>query len=135
QLHDDEELAVDDVVALQGEDVGVAYGLDAAERLQLLLGALPLVAGLLEVAVDELDGLEQPARGLGLPDFTEAAAAQALDEPVAGDGLSVTFDPHRHGSALGSGWGVRFREASLHCLGAGGGARGSAPSSPTIALR
>ena len=29
QLHDDQELAVDDVVAFEGEDVGVADGLDA----------------------------------------------------------------------------------------------------------
>ena len=39
QLHDDDELAVDDVVAFERQDVGVADRLDAAERLEFLLGA------------------------------------------------------------------------------------------------
>ena len=33
QLHDDEQLTVDDVVAFQRQDVGMANGFDAAERL------------------------------------------------------------------------------------------------------
>src|SRR5262249_15198264 len=100
QLHDDHELAVDDVEAFQGQDVGVADRLDAAEGLQLLFGPLALFAEVLEVAVDELDGLEQAAGGFGLPDLAKAAAAQALEEPVAGDGLSQSFDPQRHGRIL-----------------------------------
>src|SRR5262249_39753425 len=51
---------------------------------------------LLEVAVDELDGLEQAPRRLGLPDLAEAAAAQAFQEAVARDGLGSSFDPHCH---------------------------------------
>src|SRR5262249_45209868 len=83
------------------EDVGVADGLDAAEGLQLLLGALAVVAGGGEVAEDELDGLEEAAGGLALPDLAEAAAAEALDEPVFGDRLGVAFDPARHGCIPG----------------------------------
>ena len=42
-----------------------------------------------EVAVDELDGLEQAAGGLALPDFAEAAAAERLDEAVAGNRFRI----------------------------------------------
>ena len=70
----------------------MADGLDAAQGFEFLLGATAVGAvGGLQVAVDELDGLEQAAGGLGLPDFAEAAAAQALDQPVAGDGLGSSF--------------------------------------------
>jgi hypothetical protein len=96
QLHDDDEQAVDDVVAFQREDVGVADGLDAREGLELLLGAVAVVAGGAEVAEDELDGLVQAAGGLALPDLAKAAAADPLQEAVAGDRFGVVFDPHRH---------------------------------------
>ena len=43
QLHDDDELAVDDVVAFQRQDVGMADRLDAAEGLEFLLGAVAVV--------------------------------------------------------------------------------------------
>ena len=39
-----------------------------------------------EVAEDELDGLEDAAGGLDLPDLAEAAAAEPLDQPVARSG-------------------------------------------------
>ena len=38
QLHDDEQLAFDDIVPFQREDVRMANRLDAVERLELLLG-------------------------------------------------------------------------------------------------
>ena len=38
QLHDDHEPAVDDVVAVEGEEVRVADRLDALEGLEFLLG-------------------------------------------------------------------------------------------------
>ena len=41
QLHDDDQLAVDDVEAFQRQDVGMADGLDAAEGLEFLLGPEP----------------------------------------------------------------------------------------------
>ena len=63
------------------------------ERLQLLLGGLcrPRRA-VVEVAVDELDGLEEAAGGFALPDLAEAAAAEPLDEPVAGDRLGLIVE-------------------------------------------
>src|SRR4051794_3498156 len=78
----------------------MADRLDALEPLELLLGALALVAGTLEVAEDEFDGLEQAAGGLGLPDFAEAAPTQPLDEPVTGDWFRLTCDPLRHDEVL-----------------------------------
>ena len=96
QLHDDDELAVDDVEAFEREDERMADGLDALEGLEFLLGALAVLAGGVEVAVDELDGLEQAAGGLGFPDFAEAAAAQPLDQPVAGDRFGLGFDANGH---------------------------------------
>src|SRR6516164_3254633 len=72
-------------------------GLNAAEGLELLFGADAIGAlGGRQVAVDELDGLGQAAGRLGLPDFAKAAAAEAFQEPIAGDGLGVFFNPHRH---------------------------------------
>ena len=55
-----------------------------------------------QVAVDELDGLVQAARGLGLPDLAEAAAAEPLDEAVAGDGLGVGVDAQGHDAIPGA---------------------------------
>src|SRR5262249_14451608 len=50
----------------------------------------------LEVAVDDFDGLEQPARRLTFPDFAEAAAADAVDQLVARNRLRTWLDPKRH---------------------------------------
>ena len=63
----------------------MAGGLDALQRPQFLGGG----RAALEVAEDELDGLEEAAGGLALPDLAEAAAAQRLDEAVARDGGGV----------------------------------------------
>src|SRR5207302_1201529 len=79
QLHDDEELPVDDVEAFERKDVGMAYGLDAGERFEFLLGAVPVLVGCLEIAVDELDRLVEAAGGLGLPNFAKAAPTQPLN--------------------------------------------------------
>src|SRR5262249_2972921 len=88
---------VDDVEALQREDEGVADGDDPLQGLELLAGAGGVVVGGFQVAVDELDRLEQAAGGFGLPDLPEAAPAQALDQPVAGERLGHAFDAYRHG--------------------------------------
>src|SRR5436309_11386226 len=61
--------------------------LDELDGTQLFLGGgLAGVEGG-EAAADELDGLEQPARRLALPDLTEAAAAERRKQPVAGERL------------------------------------------------
>src|SRR5262249_26314635 len=96
QLHDDDELTVDDVVALKREDVWMSNGFDSAEGLEFLLGARSVVARGLQIAVDKLDGFHQAAGGFGLPDFAEAAAADPFYELVAGDRLDLTFNPDRH---------------------------------------
>src|SRR3954453_21795614 len=56
-----------------------------------------------QVAVDELDRLEEPAGRRPLPDLAEAAVADRLDEAVAGDGLRVGLAIKTHGSVLWSG--------------------------------
>ena len=58
QLHDNQELAVDNVITFQGEDVRMTDSLDAAEGLQLLFGPLAVRAGGLQVPVDKLNSLE-----------------------------------------------------------------------------
>ena len=64
--------------------------------LQFLLGAGAVDVERVEVAVDELDGLEEAAGGLALPDFAEAAAAERFDQAVAGDRLGVRLLRHDH---------------------------------------
>src|SRR5687768_7432998 len=76
--------------------------LDAAERFELLLGPGAIIAPL-EIAEHELDGFEETAGGLGFPDLAEAAAAQPLDELVAGDRLGARLNPDRHETILGGG--------------------------------
>src|SRR6185437_11964218 len=98
QLHDNHELAVDDVVAFQREDVRVADGFDAAEGFQFLFGAMTVIAGSAEIAENELDRFEQTAGRFALPDIAEAAAADALNEPVSGNRFGLIFDPDRHES-------------------------------------
>ena len=90
QLHDDDQLAVDALDAVDAEQEGMAEGLDVLQSAQLLLGAGgAAVVEVVGVAADELDGLEKAAGGLAFPDLAEAAAAQRLDEPVAGDRFGV----------------------------------------------
>ena len=74
----------------------MADRLDAAQALEFLLGPAAILGGRLQIAVDELDGLEQAAGGLGFPDFAEAAAAKPFDQLVAGNGLGSWFNSHAH---------------------------------------
>ena len=86
QLHDEDQHAVEDLDAFEGEEEGVADALDALDGFPFLGGEAAAGVG---VAADELDGLEEAAGGLALPDLAEAAAAQRLDEPVAGQRLGA----------------------------------------------
>ena len=104
QLHDDEELAVDDVEAFERKNVGMAYGFDAGQGFEFLLGAVPILVSCLKIAVDELDRLVEAAGSLGLPNFAKAAPTQPLNEPVTGDGFGVAFNPHRHRPRPGGTW-------------------------------
>ncbi len=84
QFHNQDQHAVDDFDALEGEEEGVADALDALDGLALLGGEAGAGVG---VAADELDGLIEAAGGLALPNLAEAAAAERLDQPVAGQRL------------------------------------------------
>ena len=98
QFGDDVEPAADQVVAVDRQQVRVADRLDALEGAEFLKGELR--AGRVhdpQVAVDDLDRLEQPAGRLGLPDFAVPAAAEPFQEPVAGDRFSAGSDPDGHG--------------------------------------
>jgi len=99
QFHDDHELTVDDIKAFQRKNIGMADGEDAAEGFEFLLGTMVGVAGAAEVAENEFDGFMDAAGRLGLPDFAEAAAAQPLDEAVAGDRFGHVLDPNSHGAS------------------------------------
>ena len=90
------QLAVDDLDAVDRADERVADLLDALEGLQLLLGAGAVDVEGVEVAVDELDGLEDAAGGLALPDLAEAAGAERLDQAVAGDRFGVGLPDPTH---------------------------------------
>src|SRR5438132_14038408 len=74
----------------------MANGLDAGQSFELLLGAVPILVGCLEIAVDELDRLVEAPGSLSLPNFAKAAPTQPFNTPVTGDGFGVAFNPHRH---------------------------------------
>src|SRR5262245_29283736 len=79
--------------------------LDQLERSQLFLGTEALVFEAVQVAIDELDRLEDAAWGLALPDFAEASLAQRLEQPIAANRFEVGSFRHRHdgGTRMGSG--------------------------------
>src|SRR5437762_1887858 len=96
QLHDDDELAVDDVVPFKRKDVRVADGLDPAQCLELLLGAHTVFAGFLKIAKDKLDCLEETARRFRLPHLAESTATDPFDKSVASNRFGLRLDPDRH---------------------------------------
>ncbi len=96
-FHDDDQLALDDLDAVHGEDEGMADFLDAVEGVQLLFGPGAVDVERIEVAEDELDRLEQAARRLAFPDFAEAAAAERLDQAIARDRLRIGLAHNTHG--------------------------------------
>jgi hypothetical protein len=64
--------------------------LDALEGFEFLFGVANEV-GILgaEVAVDDLDGLEDAAGGFALPDFAEPARPEPFEEPIAWNGFGL----------------------------------------------
>src|SRR5207249_1563756 len=105
QLHDDDQLAIDILDTIQGEDKRMADFFDTIECLPFLLGVDSVHVERFEIAVDELDGLEETAGGLALPDLAEAAAAERFQEPVAGDRLCIRFAHNSHRYTLPRGQG------------------------------
>src|SRR5262249_14830673 len=109
QLHDDQELSVDDVETLQRQDKRMVDGLDAAEGFQFLLGAAAIaIARCLQVAVDELDGLEQTPRRLSFPDLAETSPTQTFDQSLSGYRFVLRSNLQRH-AILGTAWGTKKR--------------------------
>ena len=90
QLGDDHQLTVDDLNAFERQQERVTHVLDAVQRLKFAFGAI-----FVEVAVNELDGLDESARRIGRPDFAVTAGAQAGDQPVASDRF-VRLRQRRH---------------------------------------
>src|SRR5262249_12656434 len=91
QFHDDDELVLTAFDPFDGEQERVAQVLDALNGQQLIGGGTGAVVQGTAVAVDELDRLDQSARGLTLPDLAEAALAQRRDQAIARNGFSVGF--------------------------------------------
>ncbi|MFO0841381.1 MAG: hypothetical protein U0797_03135 [Gemmataceae bacterium] len=98
QLGDQDQVAVDQLDPLDRQQERVAKAFDVLQRAELLLG---VAGGCVEpgVAGDELDRLEEPPRGLALPDLTEPALAQRLEELVAGDRFIADRARGLHGVA------------------------------------
>ena len=91
QFHDDDELIVNNLETFEGKDEGMPNLFDAAQRLELLLGA-----GIVHVAIDDLDRLGQAARGRRFPDFAVAARSQPLDQLVSRDRFGTRLAEQRH---------------------------------------
>ncbi len=96
QLHDDDEFAVHNLDAIHREDEGMADLLHAVQRVQFLFGAGAIDVEGVEVAENELDGLEQAAGRLAFPCLAKAAAAQRLDESIPGDRFRVGLPNEAH---------------------------------------
>src|SRR5207248_1177262 len=86
----------DDPNEVHRHDEGMADLLDTVEGLEFLLGADALVVQRVEVAEDEFNSLEEAAGGLAFPGLAEAAAAEGLDQAIAGDRLRVGFSDEAH---------------------------------------
>ena len=85
-------LVVDDLDTFERQQERVANLLDAAKRLELLLGA-----AVAHVAVDDLDGLGKTTRRRGLPHLAITAGAKALEQLVARDGFGARLRKDCHG--------------------------------------
>ncbi len=96
QLHHDHEFPLHDLDEIHGQDERVPDFLDTVEGVQLLLGTGAVGVEGVEVAEDELDGLEDTARRFALPDFAEAAASQGFDQAIAGERLFAGFAHQTH---------------------------------------
>jgi len=100
QFHHDHQPPVDDVVAVEGEQVRVPHLLDALEGFELLL-RVPHEVGVFgaQVAVDDFDGFEDATGGFAPPHFPEPAGPEAVEEPVSGDGFGERFEAYGHRAA------------------------------------
>src|SRR4051812_21777822 len=61
----------------------MANPLDALECLEFLPGGSIACLDAIDAPIDDLDGLEDPTRGLSFPDFTKAALPQTSQQPIS----------------------------------------------------
>src|SRR5262249_25735316 len=111
----DDQFALDDLDPVHLQDERVADLLDPVQGPLLLLGAGAVHVQGVEVAEDELDGLEQAAGRLALPRLAEPPAAQRLDEAVAGDRLRVGLPHESHVAILP--WGGQCPRLAAYWVG------------------
>src|SRR5262249_53914005 len=96
-----EQPALDDIVTFQRQQKRMADLLDSLEGLQFLFRMASAVwVGRAHVTVNDLDGLDEAARGFGLPDIAETTPAQPVDQAVARDRLGVADDLQCHEAIL-----------------------------------
>ena len=96
QFRDNDQFAFDGLDAIDRQQEGVANRLDVLNGPELVFGMFADAAQSVEVAVDKLDGLEDAAGGLALPDFAEAAVAQQFQQAIARNRLSIRFFLESH---------------------------------------
>jgi hypothetical protein len=110
QLGDDDEVAGDDLDALDGKEERMAKAFDVLQGPELPVGAagVPVEA---RVALDELDGLAQPGGRPALPNLAEAALAQRFEQAIAGDRFVIDRREPVH--RRGPGWGQPFLAPAL----------------------
>ena len=100
QLGNDDQLALDALDAVDGEEKGMADGLDVLDGSQLFFGVNAADLQAVEGAVDELDRFVDAAGGLALPDLAEAAASQGRQKSITAQGFRVRLFFQGHGSHL-----------------------------------
>src|SRR5260370_411986 len=96
QLGDDDELAVNNLVALERKQERVANFLNAPKGLEFLFGSV-----LADAAINDLDGLAESSRRSGLPDLTVAAGAEPDNQLVSRYGFRASMCLQRRHNFLG----------------------------------
>src|SRR5262245_23240203 len=78
----------------------MANRLDTLDTAQFAFRTDAVVVEGMKVAVDKLDGLDETARRLALPDFAEPPATQPFQQPITGNRLRSAFVDCVHGVVL-----------------------------------
>ncbi len=96
QLGDDDQFPADVLDAVHRQQKRMANRLDMLDGPQLFLGPNAVVVQAVEVAINELDRLENAARRLALPDFAKTPRTQRFDQAITsyGFGIWLLFEGH-----------------------------------------
>src|SRR5262249_5987861 len=100
QLHDDDQPALNDLKAFQGKDERMADTPDSVQGLQLLRDQGRSLPTVLQVPVEDFDGLEQAAGGFRPPDFPETALPEAIQKPIPRNHFRLAGDAKSHRASL-----------------------------------